>query len=90
MKFFASAINAGGSKDLSGAVSVETLPGTIFRISNPNDTSNELKIAEALKEIFAEEGMQSESLLTSADNNGAWVTREPVDAGQRSVDRVIR
>ena len=47
-------------------------------------TSNELEIAEALKEIFAEEGMQSESLLTSADNQGAWVTREPVDAGQRS------
>ena len=49
-------------------------------------TRNETEIADALNEIFAEEGMQSESFLTSADNNGAWVTREPVDASKRSGD----
>ena len=49
-------------------------------------TRNETEIADALNEIFAEEGMQSESFLTSADNHGAWVTREPVDASKRSSD----
>lgn len=41
-------------------------------------TRNEQEIGEALKEIFAEEGVQAEVRLTSADNQGAWVTREPV------------
>jgi len=38
-------------------------------------TSNETEIADALKEIFAEEGMQSEAFFTQADNDGAWVTK---------------
>jgi homoserine kinase len=41
-------------------------------------TRNEHEIAEELQEIFAEEGMQTEARSTSADNHGAWVTREPV------------
>lgn len=43
-------------------------------------------IAEALKEIFAAEGIPAEVRLTSADNCGAWVTREPVRAG-KTVDQ---
>jgi len=45
-------------------------------------SSHESEIAEDLQEIFAEEGTQSESLLTSADNHGAWVSREPVSVGE--------
>jgi homoserine kinase len=45
-------------------------------------TRNEDEIAEALQEIFAEEGMQTEARSTSADNHGAWVTREPVPVGK--------
>ncbi|MFI5104312.1 MAG: hypothetical protein ACHP79_05245, partial [Terriglobales bacterium] len=41
-------------------------------------TRNENEIAEGLQELFAEEGMQTEARSTSADNHGAWVTREPV------------
>jgi homoserine kinase len=37
---------------------------------------DEMGVAEALQRIFASEGMQSEVLFTSADNNGAGVTRE--------------
>ncbi len=39
-------------------------------------TNNEVEIAQAMQKIFAEEGLQSEALFTSADNNGAGVTRE--------------
>jgi homoserine kinase len=41
-------------------------------------TRHEAEIARALQEIFAEEGVQAEARSTSADNSGAWVTREPV------------
>jgi homoserine kinase len=37
---------------------------------------DEMGVAEALQRIFTSEGMQSEVLFTSADNNGAGVTRE--------------
>lgn len=36
------------------------------------------EVAEDLQEIFAQEGVQAEARSTSADNQGAWVTREPV------------
>jgi len=39
---------------------------------------NHLKIGESLQHIFAEEGLQSECLLTSADNDGARISRVPV------------
>lgn len=39
---------------------------------------NEQAIAEELRRIFAGEGLQSEVLYTTADNNGAGVTRELV------------
>jgi homoserine kinase len=41
-------------------------------------TKDEIEIARALQKIFAEEGVQAEATFTSADNNGAWVTREAV------------
>lgn len=41
-------------------------------------TRNEKEIAGALQEIFAREGVRAESRSTSADNQGAWVSREPV------------
>jgi homoserine kinase len=44
---------------------------------------NEVEIAQALKGIFAEEGISSEITFTSADNHGAWVTREAVPLGER-------
>jgi homoserine kinase len=47
-------------------------------------TKNETEIAEALQEIFAEEGIQTEARSTSADNSGAWVTREPVSVAKRA------
>jgi homoserine kinase len=40
--------------------------------------ANEVEIAQALRQIFSEAGVQSEAHFTSADNDGAWVTREPV------------
>ena len=43
-------------------------------------TRNDQEIAEALQEIFVEEGIRAEARSTSADNSGAWVTREPVRA----------
>jgi homoserine kinase len=43
---------------------------------------NHQAIAEALQEIFAAEGVRTEARLTSADNRGAWVTREPVQASK--------
>jgi homoserine kinase len=42
-------------------------------------TRSEQEIGEALQEIFAEEGVQAEVRVTSADNQGAWVSREPVN-----------
>jgi homoserine kinase len=47
-------------------------------------TRNEQEIGEALQEIFAEEGLRAEVRVTSADNQGAWVSREPVSM-QRAV-----
>jgi homoserine kinase len=41
-------------------------------------TRNEQEIGEALQEIFAEEGTSAEVVCTSADNQGAWVSREPI------------
>ncbi len=41
-------------------------------------TRNEDEIAGALQEIFALEGVRTEARSTSADNQGAWVSREPV------------
>jgi homoserine kinase len=46
-------------------------------------SKNELQIAEALRKIFSEEGMQSEALFTAADNSGAGVTRELVPLVER-------
>jgi homoserine kinase len=43
----------------------------------------EMRVAEELQQIFAEEGVQTEALFTSADNNGAWVTREQVPLVER-------
>ena len=44
---------------------------------------DEIGIAEDLQKIFAEEGVQTEALFTSADNNGAGVTRELVPLVER-------
>lgn len=44
---------------------------------------NEEEIAQALQQIFSEAGVQSEALFTCADNDGAWVTREPVPLADR-------
>ncbi|MGH9564665.1 MAG: hypothetical protein ACRD4I_01655, partial [Candidatus Angelobacter sp.] len=41
-------------------------------------TRNEEQIADKLVELFAEEGTQARARSTSADNGGAWVSREPV------------
>lgn len=46
-------------------------------------TKDEVGIAEALRNIFAEAGVQAEIQFTSADNNGAWVTREAVPLAER-------
>ena len=46
-------------------------------------TRDEEEIGEALREIFAEEGTQAEVRTTSADNHGAWVSREPVSKNAR-------
>jgi homoserine kinase len=46
-------------------------------------TGDEVRIAEELQKIFAEEGEQTEALFTSADNNGAGVTRELVPLVER-------
>jgi hypothetical protein len=40
--------------------------------------AHEMEIAKKLKEIFAGEGQNTTERITSADNNGAWVSREPV------------
>ncbi len=44
---------------------------------------DEVATARALQEIFKEEGISSEARFTSADNNGAWVTREAVPLAER-------
>lgn len=41
-------------------------------------TRNEEAIGEALQEVFAEAGVRAEVRITSADNQGAWVSREPI------------
>jgi homoserine kinase len=46
-------------------------------------TRDEARIAGDLQKIFAEAGMQSEVMFTSADNNGAGVTRERVPLVER-------
>ena len=46
-------------------------------------TRDEVEIAEGLRSSFAEEGVEAETLFTSADNNGAWVTREAVPLAER-------
>jgi homoserine kinase len=45
--------------------------------------SNEMRVAEELQQIFSKEGVQAEVLFTSADNNGAGVTREQVPLMER-------
>jgi homoserine kinase len=50
---------------------------------------NDFEIGQALKDIFAGEGISSEVLFTSADNNGAWVTREAVPLEER-LGRVLQ
>jgi homoserine kinase len=47
-------------------------------------TADETRIAHELQRIFAEEGVQTEALFTTADNNGAGVTREKVPVVERS------
>jgi len=46
-------------------------------------TEDEMAVAEALQKIFASEGLQSEVLFTTADNNGAGVTREMAPLTER-------
>ena len=46
-------------------------------------TSDEMRVAEELQRFFAKEGVQTEALFTTADNNGAGVTRELVPLVER-------
>jgi homoserine kinase len=46
-------------------------------------TGDEMRVAEELQRIFADEGVQTEALFTSADNNGAGITRELVPLMER-------
>ncbi|HSK46035.1 MAG TPA: hypothetical protein VLA83_19335, partial [Candidatus Binatia bacterium] len=46
-------------------------------------TSDEVRVAEELQSIFAGEGVQTEAIFTTADNNGAGVTRELVPLVER-------
>jgi len=46
-------------------------------------TGDEMRVAEELQRIFADEGEQTEALFTSADNNGAGVTRELIPLMER-------
>jgi homoserine kinase len=46
-------------------------------------TGDEMRVAEELQRIFANEGVQTEAIFTSADNNGAGVTRELVPLMER-------
>ena len=46
-------------------------------------TGDEMRVAEELQRIFADEGEQTEAMFTSADNNGAGITRELVPLMER-------
>jgi homoserine kinase len=46
-------------------------------------TGDEMRVAEELQRIFADESEQTEAMFTSADNNGAGVTRELVPLMER-------
>ena len=46
-------------------------------------TSDDMRVAEELQKIFASEGVQTEAIFTSADNNGAGVTRELIPLMER-------
>jgi homoserine kinase len=46
-------------------------------------TGDEMGVAEELQRIFANEGVQTEAIFTSADNNGAGVTQELVPLMER-------
>jgi homoserine kinase len=46
-------------------------------------TRDEMQVAEDLQKIFAEEGLETEALFTSADNHGAGITRELVPLVER-------
>jgi homoserine kinase len=54
-----------------------------FVAQGQNRDEAELEIARALQECFAKEGTASEVLFTSADNQGASVTREAVSLDER-------
>jgi homoserine kinase len=54
-----------------------------FVTQGQNHDETELEIAGALQECFAKEGTASEVLFTSADNQGASVTREAVPLDER-------
>lgn len=46
-------------------------------------TGDEMRVAEELQRIFADEGEQTEAMFTSADNNGAGITRELIPLMER-------
>jgi homoserine kinase len=46
-------------------------------------TGGEMRIAEEFQRVFLEEGLQTEALFASADNNGAGITREMVPLVER-------
>jgi homoserine kinase len=46
-------------------------------------TGDEMGVAEDLQKLFAAAGTQTEALFTSADNNGAGVTREQIPLMER-------
>jgi homoserine kinase len=46
-------------------------------------TSGEMRVAEELQRLFAEKGVQTEAMFTTADNNGAGITRELVPLVER-------
>ncbi|HYX52421.1 MAG TPA: homoserine kinase [Candidatus Limnocylindrales bacterium] len=51
-------------------------------------TANEDEIGERLREIFVEEGISATVRSTSADNHGAWVSREPVPFAARRENKI--
>ncbi|HLW51429.1 MAG TPA: homoserine kinase [Candidatus Angelobacter sp.] len=51
--------------------------------------SGEAEIADELRNIFSEAGVSSETRITRADNNGAWVTRQAVPLADR-LGRVLQ
>ena len=66
------------------------LPGLLgVAISGPGSsviaftTSGEMQVAEELQRLFAKDGVQTEAIFTTADNNGAGVTRELVPLMER-------